>query len=88
MLSRKALLPPSMITLWAAISHSLTLPSSRLFSLFFKFFTPELLVGMQAGIPPLDISMAIYQKIRKQSSSIPRNTIFGYKSKRCSIVPQ
>ena len=49
--------------------------------------TPALLVGIQAGTDPLDISMAISQKIRKQPYSRPSNTTFGYKSKGCSIVP-
>ena len=40
--------------------------------------TPALLVGMQAGIAPLDVSVAIYQKIRKQPSSRHSNTTFGY----------
>ena len=31
--------------------------------------TPALLVGMQAGTAPLDVSVVISQKIRKQSSS-------------------
>ena len=50
--------------------------------------TSELLVGMQAGIAPLDVSVVIPQKIRKQRSSRPSNTTFGYISKGCSIVPQ
>ena len=32
---------------------------------------PALLVGMQAGTTPLDVSVAISQKIRKQPSSRP-----------------
>ena len=36
-----------------------------------------LLVGMQAGTTPLDVSVAISQKIRKQPSSRPRNATFG-----------
>ena len=50
--------------------------------------TPALLVGVQIGPDPLDISMAISQKIRKQPISRPSNTTFGYISKGCSIVPQ
>ena len=50
--------------------------------------TPVLLVGMQAGTTPLDVSVAISQKIRKQPSSRSNNTTFGYISKGCSIVPQ
>ena len=49
---------------------------------------PELLVGVQAGTAPLDVSVVTSQKIRKQPSSRPSNTTFGYKSKGCSIVPQ
>ena len=37
--------------------------------------------------PPLDISMAISQKIRKQPSSRPSNTTFWYIPKGCSIIP-
>ena len=43
---------------------------------------------MQAGTAPLDVSVAISQKIKKQPSSRPSNTTFGYISKGCSIVPQ
>ena len=43
-----------------------------------KWNTSALQVGMQAGTIPLDISVAISQKIRKQPSSRPRNTTFGY----------
>ena len=50
--------------------------------------TPALLVGMQAGTAPLDVSMAISQKITKQPSSRPSNTTFRYISKGFSIVPQ
>ena len=50
--------------------------------------TSALLVGVQAGTAPLDISMAISQKIRKQPSSRPSNTTFGYIPKGCSVVPQ
>ena len=49
---------------------------------------PALLLGVQVGITPLDISVAISQKIRKQHSSRSSNTTFGYKLKRCSTVPQ
>ena len=47
--------------------------------------TPALLVGVQAGTTPLDVSVAISQKIKKQPSSRPSNNTFGY---ICSIVPQ
>ena len=40
--------------------------------------SPALLVGVQAGTAPLDISMVISQKIRKQPSLRPRNTTFWY----------
>ena len=50
--------------------------------------TPLLLVVVQTGTDPLDISMAISQKIRKQPTSIPINIIFRYIPKGCSIVPQ
>ena len=39
--------------------------------------TPSLLVGEQTGTAPLDISIAISQKIRKQPSSRSSNTSFG-----------
>ena len=47
-----------------------------------------LLVGVQAGTAPLDVSMAIFQEIRKQPSSRPGNTTFGHIPKGCSIMPQ
>ena len=50
--------------------------------------TPPLLVGVQAGTVPWDISMAISQKIRKQPYARPSNTTSGYTSKGCSTVPQ
>ena len=50
--------------------------------------TSALLVGMQASTAPLDISVVISQKIRKQPSSRYSNTTFGYISKGCSIVLQ
>ena len=50
--------------------------------------TSALLVEMQAGTAPLDISVAISQKIKKQPSTRHSNTTFGYMSKECSIVPQ
>ena len=50
--------------------------------------TSAFLVGMQAGTAPLDVSVAISQKIRKQPSSRLSNTTFGYISKGCSIIPQ
>ena len=46
------------------------------------------LVEVQAGTFPLDVSVVISQKIRKQPSSRPSNTTFGYISKGCSIVTQ
>ena len=49
---------------------------------------PALLVGMQAGTAPLDVSVVISQKSRKQPSSRPSDTTFGYISKGCSTVPQ
>ena len=53
-----------------------------------KGSTPALLVEVQNGTAPLEISMVISQKIRKQSSSKQSNTTFGYISKGCSIVPK
>ena len=50
--------------------------------------TPELLVGVQAGTAPLDVSVVISKEIRKQPSSRLSNTTFGFISKGCSIVPQ
>ena len=50
--------------------------------------THPLLVGVQSDTAPLDVSVAISQKIRKQPSLRPSNTTFGYISKGCSIVPQ
>ena len=50
--------------------------------------TPALLVEMQAGTALLDDSVAISQKMRKQPSSRPSNTTFGYISKGCSFMPQ
>ena len=50
--------------------------------------TSVLQVGMQAGITPLDVSVVISLKVRKQPSSVPSNTTFRYISKGCSIVPQ
>ena len=50
--------------------------------------TTALLVGVQAGTAALDVSMVISQKIRKQPSSRPSNTTFGYRSQGCSIMPQ
>ena len=40
--------------------------------------TSPLLVGVQTGTAPLDISMAVSQKIGKQPTSRPSNTNFGY----------
>ena len=53
-----------------------------------KGSTPPLLMGVQTGAATMEISMAISQKIRKQSTSRPSNTTFGYIPKGCSIVPQ
>ena len=50
--------------------------------------TSALLVGIQAGTAPLDVCVVISQKIRKQPSSRPSNTTFGYIFKECSILPQ
>ena len=50
--------------------------------------TSALLVEVQAGTAPLDVSVAISQKIRKQPTLKLSNTTFGYISKGCSIVPQ
>ena len=50
--------------------------------------TSALLVGMQAVTAPLGESVVISQKIRKQPSSKPTKTTFGYILKGCSIVPQ
>ena len=51
--------------------------------------TFALLVGMQAGTTPLDVSVAISQKIRKQPSSVVvLILLLGiYPKKGCSIVP-
>ena len=43
--------------------------------------TPTLLVGLQTGTVLLDINMVFSQKIRKQPTSRPSNTTFGYISK-------
>ena len=50
--------------------------------------TSPLLVGVQTGTATLDISRLISQKIRKQPTSRPSNTTFGYISKGRSIIPQ
>ena len=50
--------------------------------------TSALLVGIQAGTAPLDVSVVISQKIRKQPFSRPSNTSFGDIPKGCSVVPQ
>ena len=50
--------------------------------------TSALLIWMQAGTTPLNVIVTISQKIKKQPSSRPSNTTFGYTSKRCSIMPQ
>ena len=50
--------------------------------------TPAMLVGVQAGTAPLDVSMVISQEIRKQLSSRPNSNTFGYMHKGCLIVPQ
>ena len=49
---------------------------------------PLLLVGVQTGTATLDISRAILQKMRKEPTSGPSNTTFGYIPKGCSVVPQ
>ena len=51
-------------------------------------YAPALMVGVQTGTTPLDITMLIFKKIMKQPSSRPRNTTFGYMPKGCSIIPQ
>ena len=48
--------------------------------------TSALLVGLQADTVPLDVSVEISQKIRKQPFLRPSNTTFGYIIKRCLIV--
>ena len=48
--------------------------------------TSALLVGMHAGTTPLDVSVAISQKIREQPTSRPSNTTFEYIPKGCSII--
>ena len=48
--------------------------------------TSPLLVGVQAGSFPLDVSMAISWKIWKQPTSRTSNTTFGYISKGCSVL--
>ena len=50
--------------------------------------TPPMLMGVEADIVTLEICMTISQKIRKQRTSTPSNTTFGYKPKGCSIVSQ
>ena len=53
-----------------------------------KLNSPQLLVGVQIGTDALEISMLIFEKIRKQPSSRPSNITFGYITKGWSIVPQ
>ena len=53
-----------------------------------KRTTCALLVGVQTGTATLDIIMVISQKIRKQPTSRPSNTTFGYRAKECLIIPQ
>ena len=53
-----------------------------------KINTSALLVGRQGCRTPLDVSVVISQKIRKQPSLRPSNTTFGYISKERSIMPQ
>ena len=53
-----------------------------------KVNTHLLLVGMQAGTVSLVIIMVISQKIRKQPTSRPSNTTFGYIPKESSVVSQ
>ena len=50
--------------------------------------TPPLLVGVQTSAVTLEISMAISQKIRKQSTSRPTSIIVGYIFKGCPIMSQ
>ena len=50
--------------------------------------TPALLVGVQTCTADLEISTMMSQKIRKQSTSRPSNTIVGYIPKRHSLIPQ
>ena len=50
--------------------------------------TSALLMRIQASTAPLDVSVAISQKIRKQPSLRSSNITFGYISKGCSIMPQ
>ena len=52
-----------------------------------KGSTSAFLVGMQAGTTPLNVSVAISQKIRKEPFSKPNNTTFEYISKGYLIVP-
>ena len=51
-----------------------------------KWNTPALLVRMQPGTAPLDVTGVISPKIRKQPSSRPSNTTFEYIFNGCSIV--
>ena len=50
--------------------------------------TPSLLVGVQTGTDALEISMTFSLKIRKQPTSRPSNTTFGYIPKGFLIMPQ
>ena len=50
--------------------------------------TPPLFVEIQTGTTPLDDTVMISQKIRKQLSSRPSNITFEYISKGCSTIPQ
>ena len=45
-------------------------------------------MGVQAGTVPLDISVVIFLKIRKEPSSRPSTTTFGYIAKGCSNMTQ
>ena len=50
--------------------------------------TPPLLVGVGICTAAVDISMAVSQKIRSQSTSRPSNTTFEYIPKRGTITAQ
>ena len=50
--------------------------------------TPALLVGVQTGTATVEISMAITQKIRTQSTLRPSNITFGHISKGGTPIPQ
>ena len=56
--------------------------------MWIKGNTRILLMGVQICRAALEINMEISEKIRKQRSSRPNNTTFGYVPKGCSIIPQ